>query len=936
MLQLGPLAFAQPFLLLALATLPVLWWLLRVTPPAPRRLSFPAVRLLLGLAPPQETPARTPWWLLALRLAAAACVILALAQPLLNPSAKLTGSGPVLLVVDDGWAAARNWTARQALLDSVLSQAERQQRSVMLLSTAAKPLDQADDDDGLLTPEAARRLAAGLKPKPWPVDRRAVIDRLAGLDVRGSAHVVWLSDGLDDGQARALAARLQVLGRLDVVRDAVGDLPRLLQPPEHLSSSLVVKVRRASERGEDRANLIASGEDGRLIARLPVTFAAGEREAAAEIDVPVELRNRIARVHIEGENQPGAVLLLDERWRRRPVGLIETAAADQAQPLLSQLYYLKRALAPYTELREGAVEELLKRELAVVVQVDTGPLSVFRSEDLGDWVEAGGLLVRFAGPRLAEAGGDPLLPIALRGGGRIMGGVMTWDRPAQLAPFPAESPFAGLPISPDVEISRQVLAEPTLDLADKTWARLADGTPLVTAARRGEGWVVLVHTTANNDWSNLPLSGLFVDMLRRLVALSQGVSAEGEGEEALAPLETLDGFGQLEPPPATVVALDRESLEQGRIGPSHPPGYYGSDSDRRALNLVDSRPSLEPISGLPAGVQLSSYSRGGETQLKPWLLTAALLLLLCDFAVSMWLRGLMHGAVPGERRPLGAGRTLALWAVLLPGLAAGLLAGMLAGALDARAQEGAADLAAGGDDFALQATLETRFAYVETGDEAVDAVSEAGLRGLTRVLARRTSVEPGEPMAVDPNRDELAFFPLIYWPVVPGAANLSDAARARVNEFLAYGGTILFDLREASIGTQLLGRASRGSEALMRLSDGLDIPPLAPVPPDHVLTKSFYLMQDFPGRYAGGTLWVGATEGRVNDGVASVLVGSNDWASAWAVNEAGRPLYAVVPGGEHQRELAYRAGINLVMYALTGNYKADQVHVPFILERLGQ
>jgi Domain of unknown function (DUF4159)/Aerotolerance regulator N-terminal len=927
MLELGPLAFAQPFLLLALATLPVLWWLLRVTPPAPRRLSFPAVRLLLGLTPPQETPARTPWWLLALRLAAAACVILALAQPLLNPSANLTGSGPLLLVVDDGWAAARNWAARQTLLDALLSQAERQQRPVVLLSTAAKPLDQTGGDEGLLTPEAARRLAKSLTPKPWPVDRQAVIDRLAHLDIEGSAHVVWLSDGLDDGNARALAERLQVRGRLDVVRDADGDLPRLIEPPDHQSASLNVKIRRATDGAEDRANLIASGDDGRLIARLPVTFAQGETEAAAEIDVPVELRNRIARLHIEGESQAGAVMLLDERWRRRPVGLIETAAADQAQPLLSQLYYLERALAPYTELRKGSVEDLLKRKLAVIVQVDSGPLSVFRSKDLGKWVESGGLLVRFAGPRLAEAGGDPLLPIALRGGGRIMGGVMTWDRPARMAPFPANSPFAGLPINPEVLISRQVLAEPTLDLADKTWARLADGTPLVTAARRGQGWVVLVHTTANNDWSNLPLSGLFVDMLRRLVALSQGVATEGEAEEALPPLQTLDGFGQLRPPPATVVALDTDTLQDGRIGPSHPPGYYGSDSDRRALNLVDSKPSLEPITDLPAGVQVSLYSRSGETELKPWLLTAALVLLLCDFAASMWLRGLMHGRMPGDRLVLGAGRTLAVL-VLVPAL--------LAVAPVARAQVAVDEKAAPGDDFALQATLETRLAYIETGDEAVDAVSRAGLRGLTRVLSRRTSVEPGEPMAVNPERDELAFFPLIYWPVVPGATDLSEEARTRVNDFMSHGGTILFDLREASIGTQLLGRASRGSEALMRLSEGLDIPPLAPVPPDHVLTKSFYLMQDFPGRYAGGTLWVGATEGRVNDGVASVLVGSNDWASAWAIDESGRPLYPVVPGGEPQRELAYRAGINLVMYALTGNYKADQVHVPFILERLGQ
>jgi hypothetical protein len=932
MLQLGPLAFAQPFLLLALAILPVLWWLLRVTPPAPRRLSFPAVRLLLGLIPPEETPARTPWWLLALRLAAAACVILGLAQPLLNPSANLTGSGPLLLVVDDGWAAARNWAARRTMLETLLSQAERQKRSVVLLSTAAKPLDRGSAAEGLLTPQDARRLAQGLSPKPWPVDRRAVIERLADLDLEGSAHVVWLSDGLDNGHAGDLAERLQVRGRLDLVRDADGDLPRLLQPPEHESASLTVRVRRATDGAEDQAMVIASGDDGRLIARLPVTFAKGETEAAAVIDVPVELRNRIARLHIEGETQAGAVMLLDERWRRRPVGLIETTAADQAQPLLSQLYYLKRALAPYTELREGAVEALLQRELAVIVQVDAGPISIFRSKKLASWVEKGGLLLRFAGPRLAEAGGGPLLPIALRGGGRIMGGVMTWDRPARLAPFPANSPFAGLAMNQDVLIVRQVLAEPSLDLPDKTWARLVDGTPLVTAASRGKGWVVLIHTTANNDWSNLPLSGLFVDMLRRLVALSQGVTAEGEGDEALAPLETLDGFGQLHAPPATVLALDRDSLQEGRIGPSHPPGYYGRDSGRRALNLIASQPSLKPITDLPPGVQLSFYSRSGETELMPWLLTAALALLLSDFAISLWLRGLMHGALPSERLHLRAGQTLGVLALL-----AGLLLTLLATAPSVLAQQVVGGAASSGDDeFALQATLETRLAYVETGVASVDAVSRAGLIGLTRVLSRRTSVEPGAPLGVDPNRDELAFFPLIYWPVVPEAADLGEAARKRVNEFLAHGGTILFDLREAAASTMILGRASRGSEALMRLSEGLDIPPLAPIPPDHVLTKSFYLMQDFPGRYAGGTLWVGATEGRVNDGVASVLVGSNDWASAWAVDTRGRPLYAVVPGGERQRELAYRVGVNLVMYALTGNYKADQVHVPFILERLGQ
>ncbi|WP_155903518.1 DUF4159 domain-containing protein, partial [Azospirillum brasilense] len=234
------------------------------------------------------------------------------------------------------------------------------------------------------------------------------------------------------------------------------------------------------------------------------------------------------------------------------------------------------------------------------------------------------------------------------------------------------------------------------------------------------------------------------------------------------------------------------------------------------------------------------------------------------------------------------------------------------------------------DAQSTKVTAETYLAYVRTGDGTVDDTSRAGLESLVDVLTRRTAVEAAGAVGVDPESDELAFYPLLYWPVSGGQRALTDHARARLNEYMRNGGTILFDTRDQSAG------AVGGNQALQGMVQGLDIPPLALVPPDHVLTKSFYLLNDFPGRYNGGNLWIEAREGRANDGVSPVLIGGNDWAAAWAANRNGQPLYAVVPGGERQREMAYRFGVNLVMYALTGNYKADQVHVPAILERLGQ
>jgi hypothetical protein len=266
-----------------------------------------------------------------------------------------------------------------------------------------------------------------------------------------------------------------------------------------------------------------------------------------------------------------------------------------------------------------------------------------------------------------------------------------------------------------------------------------------------------------------------------------------------------------------------------------------------------------------------------------------------------------------------------------------VLAGFLAVAVidDARAN----------DEFSLKASNTYRLAFVLTGDPEVDAMSRAGLKGLTRILKERTAAEPGDPIAIDIEQDELAFFPLIYWPVSAAQAQLSANALAKVDSFMRNGGTILFDTRDQdSVLPTATGHMANGSLTLRRLLAGLDIPPLQPLAQDHVLTRSFYLLREFPGRWASGRVWVearqasaeGAPSTTASDGVSPIIVGGADWAAAWAQDDNGRPIAAVVPGGDRQREFAMRFGVNLVMYTLTGNYKTDQVHVPAILERLGQ
>jgi hypothetical protein len=286
-----------------------------------------------------------------------------------------------------------------------------------------------------------------------------------------------------------------------------------------------------------------------------------------------------------------------------------------------------------------------------------------------------------------------------------------------------------------------------------------------------------------------------------------------------------------------------------------------------------------------------------------------------------------------------AGRAAALLAIATIGT--GALAGLWSA--PARAQ---ATPSARTDAMAVRATSKVTFGYVLTGDATADEASRRGLVGLGKELANRTTVEPGEPFAVNIESDEVTFFPVLYWPVLPDARPLSQAVLAKIDAYMKQGGMIIFDTKDYGQGLPTgYNLRGDGSTPLQRMLGNLDVPRLEPVPEYHVLTKSFYLLRTFPGRFEGGSLWVEAEaprdsdqgrQARRVDGVSSILITSNDFASAWAVDDNGRPIYPVVPGGERQRETAFRVGINIVMYVLTGNYKGDLVHVPALLERLGQ
>ena len=939
-----PLGFAQPLVLLALLSLPVLWWLLRLIPPQPRRIAFPPTRLLFDIAPREETPQRTPWWLTLLRLTLAALVIIAAAGPLWNPP--LAGSaskGPLAILIDDGFPAAGTWDMRMRSADDLIARAETDHRGVALI-----PLSEGARDVSFEPPAAARVRLKQIKPKPYSVERADALPALGRfLAAAPDVELVWLSDGVDLGGGNDFVAAFGRLIEQRPITVVEGGIPtaHALTGPDNAAGALTVKVLRAGSGGAETGTVRALDLKGLPLGDTSFAFKDGERESEAELTLPVEIRNDIARLEIGGERSAGAVALLDKRWRRRSVGVVTGSTVDTAQPLLASTYYLTRALGPFADVRLAergspaqAVSQFIEQRLPMLILADVGNVSEARDQ-LTRWLDDGGVLVRFAGPRLAAAD-DDLVPVRLRRGGRILGGSLSWEQPQQLSAFARESPFFGMTVPTDVSISRQVLAEPDATLTERTWATLADGTPLVTAQRRGKGLIVLFHVTADTRWSDLPLSGTFVEMLKRIVSLAGTVAASDAttpnaraDREVLPPTRILDGFGAFGPPPASARAVP--ATFSGRATSDHPPGFYGPAEGLLAVNTLAPNDRLAPLDTSVLNARREGYRTIGPEDLRGPILIIALALLALDAFVVFLLAGGLRQLV--RRRPAAA--TLAL----------AIFAGALFVSPYAFAQSQAPARATSSDEQALRSTLETRLAYVITGDAEVDRITKAGLQGLTLFLAQRTALEAGEPIALDPARDELAFYPLIYWPIVPSAAKPSREALEHIDAYMKQGGTVLFDTRDALEAPPGTGGESRGPgmQALRSILSSLDIPELEPVRRDHVLTKTFYLLKDFPGRFSSGQLWVEALPAaeddepasrpaRAGDGVSSIIITSNDFAGAWAMRQDGQAMLPLVSAEPRQREFAFRAGVNIVMYTLTGNYKADQVHVPALLERLGQ
>ena len=905
-LALGPLVFAAPLALIALLALPLLWLVLRATPPQPKTEELPSLALFGDLRHMEETPDKTPWWIILLRMLAITLAIFGLSQPIWSPPAPQTTESQrdILFLMDNDWASATNWSSRQSAALDLLASLDRDRGIYLITNTQSEDLTEALAER--LTPTEARNRVRALRPVAWRPNLTGLAERLDASELN-NVETLWIANAVNGEGFDTLVDQLSGLGPVSVVpleaRDVIA-----IKALTITSSAPVLTLSRAGTDGARDVTLTAFDQAGRSVSSVSGSFASGARELDLAFDLPQDLQTNIAYFRVLGQSSAGGVWYWEGASRTRRVGLLSEAA--QVQPLLADTYYVRKALAPFATITEGTLDELLGEDLGAIILTDIGRLGEAEQAQLRDWVNAGGVLIRFAGPRMA-AQTDELLPVALRPASRAFDSALSWDTPQALAAFPDFSPFASMAQAGNVEVRRQVLAQPSPELQSRTWASLEDGTPLITASREGNGRLILFHVTAGPGWSDLPLSGTFVEIMRRITLPTRELGELSlQSETSLAPRFWLDGFGSVRTPPSTARPIQPDEITGITANGEHPAGVYEGNTLSLPLNAGEGFDN-GLVTEWPASVTISTVAeRTGHRYAAP-LLVAAMLLLLIDLIVSLILSGRL--ALPFTRKA----------AAFLPLLAAGLFIAALPMG-EAHAQE------------APPAALELKFGYIETGDRTLDEQARSGLQGLSTLLYRRTTVEPSSPDAIDLAEDPISLYPLIMLLMPEAGLTLDEDEKTALAAYLRNGGALVIDTRR---GGDVSAQSARDTR-LTTLLQGLDVPPLTRVDEDHVLTRSFYLLEGFTGRYPDRPIWIEApSESAGNtykgDGISGIFITDADLTAAWALNDRGRPVYSV-EGGERNREMAYRTGVNIVMYILTGNYKDDQVHIPSLLDRLGE
>jgi|GEM_PF-6796739 len=920
------LSFISPQILWCLFLLPLLWLVFKAIPPQPKMLNLPTARFLVGLETENAASDKLPWWLKLLRVILFAAIIIAAAAPYIKPHEDISIKGESLAIIfENSWAAAPHSDAQKDRALSLIALAEQQKKTILLIKTIADHEKQSRIT--LTTPSEARSMVEHIKLYPWKANHVSLLqdlkDNTDKLKAAKTFH--WLGHGYDDGDLQSNIAYINKLGKVDYYKPDDNDtalaIKRALNA-EGRESHKSIQIDGAFNDNKKALRITAKDQFNNVLSFL--TLKDIKNNSDTDISAlwdGIEMQD-IAPSYLQAGTfkHAASVRYISANIIKQRVGIAtaNNTINREESPLIQSLYYLSKAVEGKAPYNIAPIDNLITWKATLIIIPENYALSANDTQTLTDWVENGGTLLRFPPDANIKQQSKTMMPVELLDDERNIAGRLDWQDPLTLGAIPEDSPLSGIAEDKTLEIKRQILATPAMSNTAASWALASDGTPLITAKDLGSGRIVLIHTQAKPGWSNLPLTGFFINTLHRIIDISTGARISIDRNTALStdlenasftPYKVINANGDLIAPPNELNAQTLQNIQSKPLSHSLWPGIYRSKNAEIIVNLGDKINAIRTIYPQQLKASIKPYIKERNVNLLPYFIALIICLILAEWLSVAILTGFTPMFKKTTAKPLS---TLLL---------IGLSCLVFSSAALAQTDEGSDE---------AQRANSLNLAYIKSNNPIIDSMAEKGLRYVANALEGRTALYDVKVMGVSLASDELAFYPVLYWPFTSAA--LRDEEYAALNKYMNSGGMLFIDMRNGRKISQTL--YNKNSE-LIKLGNHLSVPLLSPLPENHVLRKSYYLLstENIAGRYRTGDIWIDLgnsaskntpKEAQDSQYVARLLIGANDWIGLWSDENAD--IY--------EREKALRFAINLIMYALTGTYKQDQVHTKAILERL--
>ena len=903
------IAFTYPFALLLLVFSPVIWKFLKSKPLTVELKKFPAISLISKIKSIDNTFENNSLLIIILRFLIFVLLVIALSKPYFKNVAKNVELKQILLIVDDSWESGINWYSKIEKIKSLLDSNSLENISYTLVTSSKVN----ENKFKFLKNKNSSEILAfvnSIKPNSWNSDFNELFKFLE-TDIKSYEKIFWFTESLISESKKNFFLKIKD-NNLKIIQSLNKELsPLIFLKEQKIKGNYIFEI---YDFNKFYKNVVIDCYDirDRLILRKNVKGSDKSNSdwniTQVDLRIAKEFDDSIIYFHFNNLMSSTAKVMKTNISGQKKVGIIQPNYSKKIIEFNRANFYIENAMKSDHDISTGSVSDLISKKISLMFSDDFDSSFISEEEKIINWIKSGGTFVKFGGEKflntinkqtnkkffgIFEPESDPV----------NLDHELSFRKDLSLKNFKKGNLFYGLIVNEKVKVNKYIELKKNLEFKNlQHLAYLENGAPLISEFEIGKGKLVFFHIPANTNWSTLPLSILFVNILEKLNLYSKGVK-ENSNNQIFKPFKILDGLGTFEDPSLNTMNLNEKDLRKNtyQLNYQNPPGIYKNKSDLYGLNMPNYLKDKKYTFSFPDEYLINEFNKFEVKNLRKNIVFCILFLFLLETFLTLQNRDIF-------KIKFFRSSTKFLSLILI-----------ITTVLTFKVESA---------DQVINKVNTTKLAYVKTGNKEVDEISKNGILSISEYITSKTSVILDSPDEVDLEEHDIFFYPILYFPFINSKETVGEKKIRKLQNFINNGGILIFDCKnnfEKFFIDDCL------DDILLNFKD-LDISSPIKLQNKNTLSKSFYLLKEFPGR-RNQDVFVSFNNQINNNEVVSVIFGINDWSGSWAKSDNGFEL-PILSGTEEQRTLSFRFGVNIVVYSLTGNYKSDQVHIPEILKRM--